>query len=657
MKKNDVLFTVGTPYAGWTDLARALLGGPLAMPEFSRWLDDVLRDAPTEQARTAYAGGAIAPTPARISPLQSLFAGRGDVAGGCDPRGVWVLDLLDAAVPAACYLIWIESPATMLARQLAQRDDGDPRRWLATWCTGTERLLRLAQRRPERCLLVVAQEAALRPAAVAHRVADRFGITLELPPPLPAVAIDPVAHALADLMVRSDPAAAALLEEVLASCTPLGDEPADLRLTAQDAIASISGLRALRKAATAAAAPPPPAAKPAPVPPPTAAIPVPAKAAAKPAASDTPLPPSGQPLAGESDLLLEQIEQLQRELIDAHRQATRKATAGTAVAAKASAQRAWPPQLSAERLVLQGFRDKGPFRELNAVLRKLEFGGRKAPELMLRLVEHHGRAGIAVFDPAGGASILEAQPASGQEAGRSYHLIVPADAAHRDRLATWSATDWLLLRALVERFGDVLKAARPMRSRWVAIAGRLLQELDALPARLRCDGVQASAGEAVDGDPVVLLQLRSASCAGRSAPVLHLRWRLPADPGRGIERSAIDLVRAPEGHEEAWLPCWPIADGGSAAPALPLSAPDGSVAPAIAGAHEADRAFLIGLLRGLPRAVAALPEGALPAGWSAAALARASESLPATVAARWAPPRSWKDVARALAGRRLPGGQ
>lgn len=652
MKSNEVLFTLGTPYAGWTDVARALLGPNLALPGFSRWIDEALREAPSAESRIPGGGALPTPTAARVAPLQALFAA-GEGAGGCDARACWVLDLLEAAFPSAAYLIWIESPAAMLARLLVQRDDGDPRRWLDTWCAGTERLLRAAHRRPERCLLVVASEGAWRPAAVAHRVADRFGITLQVPPPLPAVAIDPVAHALADLMVRSDPVAANLLEEAIATCTPLGDDPADLRLTAKDAIAAISGLRSLRRLPSPRASAP--AARAAPVAP-VAPVALDAAAAAV-VTSQAPAPKepsSASANENENELLIDQIEQLQKELVEAHRQSSRKADAAKS-AGPAPGHAGWSPQLSLEKLVLQGFRDKGPFREMNAVLRRVEFGSRKAPELMARLVEHHGRVGVAVFDLAGGESILDARDISGQEAGRNFRLIVPADAAHRERLVTWNASDWLLLRAIVERFYSELRSARPVRSRWVTIAGRLLQELDALPARLRYDAVLATAGEPIAGDPVVGLELQRISCAGRSAASLHLRWRLPSHRSQGIERSAIELVRGPQGHEEALLPCWPIEENGAAAPSLPLTSADERVVPAVAAAHEADRAFLLSLLCGLPRVVATLPEAALPPGWSPTDLARASEELPAKVAAQWAPPRNWRALARALAGRRAKG--
>ncbi len=629
--KHPVLFTLGTPCAGWTGLARSLLGERLALPAFVQWHDVAVRDAQPPEAKSLDELRRSRPpnvTPALVAQLQAMFPMGKPTAGGCDTRSVWTLDALDAAVPRAAYLVFIESPAVMLARRLTKGDDGDPRRWLAQWCFGTERLLRAAHRNTSQHLLVVTQEADRRPAAVAHLVADRFGIDLNPSATAPATTIDPVALALADLLVRSDGAAPALLEEALASCTPLGAEPADLRLSADDADAAVAGLRALHKrsATNAAVAPAP------------APAPVATSATADASAIDR--------LKSENELLLDQLQQVQQELVKLHQQ-TRKAVAAPPAPV-------WPPVLSVEKIAVNNARDAPPHRELNVVFRRVEFGTLKAPELLVRLVEHHGRAGIAVFDLAGGTSALTARHSSGKEGGRSYHLMIPSDSSHRERLDSLTTTDWLLVQSLVGHIGRTLQATQPAKARWISVAGRLGQELDALPALLRHDGTKATRGESTAGEPLLQLRLDHIVCAGREAPELRLRWRLPRHPGSGLATSTVELLRSPAMQTEALLPSWPIGDDGTPAEALALSFAPGNGGPLAASAtSSSDRTFLLGLLRTLPSIAAALPDDSIPAGWTAAELASASAAMPDKAASLWTPPR-WRRVAQALIGRRSP---
>jgi hypothetical protein len=67
-------------------------------------------------------------------------------------------------------------------------------------------------------------------------------------------------------------------------------------------------------------------------------------------------------------------------------------------------------------------------RELTVMLRSVQSAARQVPDATVRLVEHHGHPGLAVFAPPGAEPLFAAWQESGREANRSYMLLVPSGA-------------------------------------------------------------------------------------------------------------------------------------------------------------------------------------------------------------------------------------
>jgi hypothetical protein len=118
--------------------------------------------------------------------------------------------------------------------------------------------------------------------------------------------------------------------------------------------------------------------------------------------------------------------------------------------------------------------------------------------LPVRLVEHHGNAGMAIFNPYGnGSDPLYRWEPQGQEGGIDFMLFVPADDASKDRLVAAPASDILLIRELTARIlGHLSVQGEAGSERWISIARRLLQQIDEIPERLHYDDVKTSSSGA-----------------------------------------------------------------------------------------------------------------------------------------------------------------
>lgn len=141
-----------------------------------------------------------------------------------------------------------------------------------------------------------------------------------------------------------------------------------------------------------------------------------------------------------------------------------------------------------------------PHRHLNLILHDVRLPGRHFETLSARLIEHHGRVGLALLRPPS----MSAPPflgwvESGQEGDHSFMLVIPDDTASRDFLLTAGGSDYYFIRFLASAMERALlnrHATSPATSweanhirRWLPAARTLLQQLDQLPTRLRSDGV------------------------------------------------------------------------------------------------------------------------------------------------------------------------
>lgn len=318
----------------------------------------------------------------------------------------------------------------------------------------------------------------------------------------------------------------------------------------------------------------------------------------------------------EGELLLLQLHQVQEELEQHFLQHKELETAArtTTVSAAGQAVRAGGIRLvqAAEEL---------PHRHLHFELQQVQLGARSLQVVETRLAEHHGRPGLVLFDSGAEARPLSAWRSTGQEGGRDYLLLVPADAPSMALLQQLGSSDWQWVQGLARLLqqhladnGDSLPA------HWRTVAARLCRQLDDLPARFRYDSLS------VLSDPQQAGALRVAfggvQYGDRALGTVELRWQTA---GQGLH------WLAPEQAGAVPLALWPVDTEGHLQPSWQV--PVGTAfetagkRQAWAAMPAADRALLLALLDALPGAAAHAPDTALPAGMTHGLLAGAAAGL------------------------------
>ena len=282
-------------------------------------------------------------------------------------------------------------------------------------------------------------------------------------------------------------------------------------------------------------------------------------------------------------------------------------------------------KLSAEGVRLTGRVDAGDHRHLDFSLSRLVVGERTLVNLHFRLLEHHGRPGLALFATGKGQQVLGQWEAHGREAGQEFMLLVPSDARGQALLQRMGTSDWRLVCTLSQLASLELSAGHAeLPAGWRTVASRLGRQLSALPPRLRYNGVTVrSAGGAATGavDIAFVEPLFGASPLG----ALKLRWWPSADAS-GTRLQAL----APGDGDEVALASWPAAAGGllQAEYEFPLGAAWSRVQ--WTALPPWDRELLLALLDALPGIAPQTTQDALPPGFSPESLAQAAARLNAS---------------------------
>ncbi len=102
--------------------------------------------------------------------------------------------------------------------------------------------------------------------------------------------------------------------------------------------------------------------------------------------------------------------------------------------------------LQAEAVTLGSMENTAPHLHLNYTLERAHFGSKDMGRLRLRLVEHHGRPGLAILRSPGEEPPLERWRVTGEEEGSTYQLVVPQDEQGEDFISSASAGDLIFLR-------------------------------------------------------------------------------------------------------------------------------------------------------------------------------------------------------------------
>lgn len=589
------LIATGTAPSSWAALAarlaRAADGCSLHDPRFGEWLDICLGQAAADQPSSA--------KPA----LQRWLNGRRTLSTGLDLRACWAVDTIDRELGGARYLVFADSPVDALCAWLQAGAEGGSQEALQRWAESVRAILRLIQRHRPRCLVLSAAEARRDPQALADAANDWLGrpeLTLLADEATPAAAdADPLARAVAALLVQADGPARQLWQQLHACTTPLcaDAEQADHELgfdLRRDVAPDLALARYCELSATlqalggqldqsqmshAAAEQALQAARATPV-------------------VDPAIQTELDELKQDNELLLKQLQQVQEEL-EHYVVDNRKLLAKGAAAARAGT-----CAVTLEALDIGQSQDSPPHRGLDLVARNLRYGQRGVARLRLRLVEHLGRPGLAVFGEAqGGDAIFSSWAESGQEDGQPFMLIVPSDHAAHALLMRLPRADWELLEGLVVELGRHLRGNERARlAGWAALAERLQQQLGELPPRLRYDDLQVDVSGS-GKDARILVRFRKALFGARRFECIELHWQPATPPMLALQMPAGDTLPP--------LSNWPVTEQGQPASfwRLPVGAAGSRAQKARdwGNLSQGDRDFLLALLDALPAVPQRLP--------------------------------------------------
>ncbi len=254
-------------------------------------------------------------------------------------------------------------------------------------------------------------------------------------------------------------------------------------------------------------------------------------------------------------------------------------------------------------------RDQPPHCEIGFVLHDVQAPDRTHPRVLCRLVEHHGRAGLALLQAPGGEPPLRAWAPSGQEDGRDFVLLIPQDDDGRRRLESLGTSDRLFVEAIAARLEAALAGDRLRGPRWRPVALQLREQLWREPPRWRYDRLEV---RAVDGGH--LLAFREVLCGGFRAHGVELMWR----PGHG---GAAALMWPADATDPPLLSAWPRGDDGRLLPACPLpldtGGPRAERRARWRALPPADRELVLAMLQALAGMAAGqpAPDGVDAAAW------------------------------------------
>lgn len=625
------LVTLGTPHGGWAPLARAALeaapGGTWLGGHLGAWLDDLL-------GPDAEAWPQAAPAAATLQSPDGATRW-----GALDERACWALDALLEGLPQARFLVFVDTPEAALATWLRRGAPGSAQAALAQWTAGARRLLERSARARARFTFIDAAAASRDPLLLTDALQRLLGAApQEWQVPAPAVADATVEHVAAAL--AADAAEAhAVGDALLALCkapAAIADTPtsADVALQAdaegESIVERFRGLagsaadaqqrrelerdaleRALKGQREAAAL-------------------VRAELRRERAAharTRTELEATRGKLGTanmERAVVIRQVLDTQRELARYFGEYRRLELSAGPVSAR----------IRANRVVFGPTVSDGPHRHIDVHAHGLRSPSQELHDQLVRLVDHHGRPGIALLNTRGKPAPLGLWEPNIDEGARSGLLIVPADAPSRALLERLGTADWITVLGLVNLLESELAISRiPQAAAWRVVAHRLLMQLRELPARLRYDRCTLTPVDDRDpAHPQLRVAIESPMYGEEVLAPIHLLWSPKAHWSRGEDASAsLQWLLPSEPGSAPALANWPVEPDGR--PAARLALP---VGPGLGGAAKrqrwqrlsaSERALLLGLLDTLCGSAGDVEGAALPAGWSAARLAAAAAEL------------------------------
>ena len=540
--------------------------------------------------------------------LQQALEASGTVVVACPDRAVANACVGPAAQSTSLVIAFVDSPARALAQWVASGTAGKASAVLDDWRESARGLLQVMYREPGRCLLIDTAEAAAAPDALVRTVSRRISSLPDTPITVHGIASpDTLCVALAQHLCSADAQNADAFDELYAASTVLSDNsdlPAAEHVSPDATIDRYRVLLASESENHRLAAQ------------------IDAQRAKSETLDQSRVAAEVEASREENELLLLQLHRVQEQL--EHYYLQRKALED------ASDHYGWrsvfPFAHSAIHLIRQ--HDCAPHRHLHFAVENVRSGAREIARLEVRLLDHLGRPGIAVFSTRSNEA-LAAWQATGDEAGQPFMAIIPSDPHGRLLLERMGTADWQLvnhLAHLVQRFlvGD----GSHLGVRWQVAAARLCRHLIDMPPRLRYDRLQLSRVESEGGLQLDVL-LGRASYGDRMLDQVQLRWQAVRHGGNVDTPSLRWLL--PEDPTNVPLAVWPMSDDGKLAGAFTVPVGSGSEArqkrQQWVALSAVDRALVLAVLDALPGAAERTPESAMPGGANHRTLALEAASL------------------------------
>ena len=169
--------------------------------------------------------------------------------------------------------------------------------------------------------------------------------------------------------------------------------------------------------------------------------------------------------------------------------------------------------LNVESVTRGAFHEQGSHRHCNLTLGGVDLFERRWDRMDLRLVEHHGNAGLMVFKSESGGAPFYSWKQDGEEGGRPFQLIIPTNSASKKWLVAAPASDLILAQECAAFLvSDLAINGLPPGSQldWLDVAKRLLNQILEIPERFRYDSVKIF-NVKLHGNPITIdFEIRNA---------------------------------------------------------------------------------------------------------------------------------------------------
>lgn len=428
--------------------------------------------------------------------------------------------------PCAKSIIFAECPWLLITEGAA-----DPDAALKEWTQSAATILALCRRHRGRVTILNLSECLSDPAGLDEWINNRFGSTSSSVPPLPpATESSLVRQVLAHAIASRNSVAARLWKELLAVSQPISSSDAVLappcpqralaeisqqqKHLAEERAALTNQLASLESANSSLST-----------------------RHSELLAEHDALQSKHFSLIAERDSLAQKLKRtsqlatdahnlLLQEILNAHQESEHFFEQWKSLEASVA-----PHCLTAERILRGGEKHHPPHRHLDFVFESVSLFERRWERLPVRLVEHRGNAGLAVFDPASnGAKPLYHWEPSGQESGQDFMLLVPSNAKAAAKLVSFPTSDLLLAHdATAKILGHLSVHEGREADCWLPVARRLLQEIEEIPERLHYDSVSGFVNGGA-GHPLIRFNAANLYFRGNCARAFVLDWT-PAPSG------------------------------------------------------------------------------------------------------------------------------